>query len=629
MSKIKILPENWANQIAAGEVVERPASVVKEFIENSIDAHAANITVEIQGGGTRLIRVIDDGIGMDADDVLLCLERHATSKLVKLEQLGRIESLGFRGEAVPSIASISRMTILSRQADQELGTKAEIAFGRLSKVHETGCARGTVFEVRDLFGNVPARKKFLKSVRTELFHIEEIVKNYSLACPDLGFVYSVAGRDILRLPAGSDSLEVRVKRLLAPRVKGNLVAVDSGLQDHHLRVSGFLLPPDESVATAAKFRLFVNGRAVRDRMVMHAVAEGLHGFLLKGHRPAGALFLDLDPGMVDVNVHPAKQEIRFHRANVVHQHVVLAVRDGMKKAQEDIKHRVFGAPAPASSPPSSKPAARTEKPISPWSSPASNSLTVPDRSGHFSFSSQKAELPDQTRESSGIFALSPSRESGQEEKESQPDAVNNRQISTATTLPGIRFPRLRYVGQIFKSYLLCESDEGLVAIDQHAAHERLLFEKLKKQYQANQLASQSLLFPEVVECSPARIRILKQFGADIAALGLEIQEFGGESYVVKAIPAILGHLSPSEILGGIFDIFGDEASAGQVTRVENVLSSMACKGAIKANHALLSEEGEALVNQMCKADIFSHCPHGRPVVKLFSPDEVKKWFHRT
>ncbi|MEA3548786.1 MAG: DNA mismatch repair endonuclease MutL [Thermodesulfobacteriota bacterium] len=624
MSKIKILPENWANQIAAGEVVERPASVVKEFVENSIDAHAANITVEIQGGGTRLIRVIDDGMGMDADDVLLCLERHATSKLVKLEQLGRIASLGFRGEAVPSIASISRMTILSRQADQELGTRAEIAFGRLNKVHETGCARGTVFEVRDLFGNVPARKKFLKSVRTELFHIEEVVKNYSLACPELGFIYSVANREILRLSAGSDSLEVRVKRLLAPRVRGDLVAIDSGLQDH-LRVSGFLLPPDESVGTAAKFRLFVNGRAVRDRMVMHAVAEGLHGFLLKGHRPAGALFLDLDPGMVDVNVHPAKQEIRFHRANVIHQHVVLAVRDGIKKAQEGIKHRVFGAPALPPTP--SKPA-RAGEPVNPWSPPVSDSLTGLDGSGHFS-SSQKAKLSAQTRESSGVFALSSSRESSQKKKESQPDAVNNQKTSTTSMLPGVQFPGLRYVGQIFKSYLLCESDEGLVAIDQHAAHERLLFEKLNKQYQANQLASQSLLFPEVVECSSARIRILKQFGADIAALGLEIQEFGGESYVVKAIPAILGHLSPSEILGGIFDIFGDEAAGGQVTRAENVLSTMACKGAIKANHALLPEEGRELVNQMCEADIFSHCPHGRPVVKLFSPNEVKKWFHRS
>lgn len=626
MSKIKILPENWANQIAAGEVVERPASVVKEFMENSIDAHAANITVEIQGGGTRLIRVIDDGIGMDADDVLLCLERHATSKLVKLEQLGRIASLGFRGEAVPSIASISRMTILSRQTDQELGTRAEVVFGRLNKVHETGCARGTVFEVRDLFGNVPARKKFLKSVRTELFHIEEVVKNYSLACPELGFVYSVAGREVLRLPAGSDSLEARVKRLLAPRVRGELVAIDSGLQDDSVRVFGFLLPPDESFGSAAKFRLFVNGRAVRDRMVMHGVAEGLHGFLLKGHRPAGALFLDLDPGMVDVNVHPAKQEIRFHRANVIHQHIVLAVRDGMKKAQEGIKHRVFGAPA--SAPPSSKPA-RTGEPVSPWSPPVSDSLTGPDSSDHLFPPSQNVNPPAQTREGSGIFALSSSCESGQEEKESQPDAVNNRPASVATSVRVVRFPGLRYVGQVFKSYLLCESDEGLVVIDQHAAHERLLFEKLKKQYQANQLASQALLFPEVVECSPARIRILQQHGADIAALGLDVQEFGGESYVVKAVPAILGHLSPSEIFGGVFDTFGEEASTGQMTRVENILATMACKGAIKANHALLPEEGVALVNQMCEADVFSHCPHGRPVVKLFSPEEVKRWFHRT
>ena len=625
MSKIKILPESWANQIAAGEVVERPASVVKELVENSIDAHAANITVEIQGGGTRLIRVIDDGTGMDADDVLLCLERHATSKLVELEQLGRIASLGFRGEAVPSIASISRMTILSRQADRDLGTRAEIVFGRLNKVHETGCARGTVFEVRDLFGNVPARKKFLKSVRTELFHIEEVVKNYSLACPGLGFVYSVADREALRLPAGSDNLEARVKRLLAPGIKGELVAIDSTSRDHHIRVSGFLLPPDESFGSAAKFRLFVNGRAVRDRMVLHGVAEGLHGFLLKGHRPAGALFLDLDPAMVDVNVHPAKQEIRFHRANVIHQHVVLAVRDGMKKAQEIIKHRVFGTPAMSAHP--AKPS-RPGELEGPMAFSTSDSLSGRNDSGHFFTSSQKTGLADQTREDSGIFALSSSREIAREE-EARPDASRDRQTSTAPPVPVARLPGLRLVGQIFKSYLLCESDEGLVAIDQHAAHERLLFEKLRKQYQANQLASQSLLFPEVMECSPAWTRILKQHGKDIAALGFDVQPFGGESYVVKAVPAILGKLSPAEILAAVFDIFGDEASGGQLTRVESVLSGMACKAAIKANHALLPEEGEALVRQMCEADIFSHCPHGRPVVKVFSPAEVKKWFHRT
>lgn len=623
MSSIKILPESWANQIAAGEVVERPASVVKEFVENAIDAGAESITVEVDGGGTRLIRVIDDGAGMDADDVLLCLERHATSKLVELEQLSRIVSLGFRGEAVPSIASVSRMTILSRRAQDELGTRVDLTFGQLRKVHEIGCARGTLFEVRDLFGNVPARKKFLKSSRTELFHIEEVVKNYCLAYPELGFVYLVSGRESLRFAANTDSLEKRVKRLFS--CKGELLAVDSGAESGDIRIFGFLLPPDESFGAAAKLKLFVNGRAVRDRMLSHGVTEGLHGFLLKGHRPAGVLFVDLDPALVDVNVHPSKQEIRFYRANVIHQQVVSAVCDSIKKAQETIKKKVFGVPAsqsPLAPVLSSESSSRTEEPVGLWSPPVSAPLVSNREEASFS---QQEKLPEQQDERRGESAVEPDLAT----KESRPVVVHGEEACLAEAVAGSRLPGLRYIGQVFKSYLLCESDEGLVAIDQHAAHERLFFEKLKKQYLANQLASQALLFPEVVECSPFQIRILREHGEDIAALGLDVQEFGGESYVVKAVPAILGYLSPAEIFVSIFEIFGDDSTAGQLTRVDTVLSSMACKAAIKANHVLLPEEGVALIQQMQEADIFSHCPHGRPVVKIFSANEIKKWFHRT
>ncbi|MCB2181988.1 MAG: DNA mismatch repair endonuclease MutL [Desulfobulbaceae bacterium] len=626
MSKIRILPENLANQIAAGEVIERPASVVKEFVENSIDAGARNIVVQVEGGGSRLIRIIDDGEGMDQDDMLLSLERHATSKLLNSEQLSSIKTLGFRGEAIPSIASVSRLTITSRIAADDLGQRAEVRFGQLRKVHEMGCSLGTVMEVRDLFGNVPARRKFLKTVRTELSHIEEVIVNSALAFPHLGLTYTVNGKDVWSFSAGVDALSDRVKKIMGRTIDNQLIPVDSRLDS--LAIYGFLLPPDEPRSATARLRTFVNNRAVRDRMVSHGVTEGAQGFLMKGRHIAGVLFLEVDPQSIDVNVHPTKQEIRFHQSQHVHQQVVQAVKKAMESYQYSIQHSVFGKPARSEADlPADHSLSREEHiPRDKWQPavPAGREQVKEPRvnferkkEGH----RQEAHVVEEVSPPSPAFEPPDIPESIQQPEETLslfPAHVENKQR------------RFKYVGQFMRSYILCETLDGIVVIDQHAAHERLLFEKMKKEYNDMAVPGQALLFPEIIECTPAQTEVIKKYGEEIKRLGLHIVEFGGGSYAIKAIPAILSHLGPLEITNGVFDHYLNRTNTakGVATRIEDILAVMACKAAVKAHDALLPEEGEALIRKMEDADIFSHCPHGRPVLKHFSENDIKKWFYR-
>ena len=622
MSRIRILPENLANQIAAGEVVERPASVVKELLENAIDAGASQVAIQVEGDGTRLIRVIDDGSGMDQDDVLLCLERHATSKIASLAELGSIRSLGFRGEAVPSIASVARMRIASRLASQDLGTQVDLRFGRILKVHEMGGSPGTSFEVTDLFGNVPARKKFLKSTRTELTHIEEVVKNYALARPELGVSYTVDGRDVLRLPTGLDTLRSRAERIFG-KGGGSLVEVGRQEQDGtgtEPGVWGYLLPPDTPVA--GRLRIFVNGRAIHDRLITHAVSEGLQNYLMKGRGPGGVIFLTLALESVDVNVHPTKQEVRFHKPAVVHQAVVSAVQAAMTDYQQTLKQDIFrtspagpdvaqtkAAPVKDYAPASANPAPAVQEPL-PLFKTAANAASVL-RSGSLK---QESSVSSE----SGFGA---EMQRALEAEQPQTLAVSGKE--DVPPLGG-----LRYLGQLLETYLLCATENGLLAIDQHAAHERLLFESLKKQFASKKIARQTLLFPKVMECSLEEVQILRQYAEEIAALGVEIEDFGGSSQVVKAVPAVLGRSSVEEVMAGIFSRFGEAGAGKGGVRAEEVLSDMACKAAIKAGQSLTAREAEALLVEMQRAEIFSHCPHGRPVVKSFTAHDIKKWFYR-
>jgi DNA mismatch repair protein MutL len=620
VSTIKILPEDLANKIAAGEVVERPASVVKEFVENALDARARQITVEVEGGGTRLLRVIDDGEGMDADDVLLCLERHATSKLKEAADLNAITTLGFRGEAVPSIASVSQLVITSKRPGAELGTLAEVRYGQVRKVHEMGCGQGTVMEVRDLFGNVPARRKFLKTTRTELAHVEEVVICAALAHAEVGFRLQVDGRQVLSF-AGGDSLERRVALLLGRKDPGCLVAIDGRrpVEGGEIVVQGWLLAPAAAAGPGGPLRLFVLGRPVHDRMVSHAVSEGAHGYFMKGRRPAGVIMVSTPLTEVDVNVHPTKQEIRFRQSQLIHQAVVEAVRTGLEQGQVQAKRALFGEVQSRSL----RPGVLETREPTPAPTPA------PHRSPAVPLFAAAAPV-----------VVPPARQDAAETRAPQPPSPTPPIVAAATAAPpeaiedAVAAPagpgHISYIGQYRESYILCAGQEGLVIIDQHAAHERLLFEKLKKQLAQRAVARQGLLFPEMVECTAAQAQALRKHQEEIGEMGLEVAEFGGETFVIKAVPSLLAHLGPLEIFTGILDRYlAPDMPASRATRHEDVLAAMACKAAVKANHSLRPEEGMALVEQMVAADVFSHCPHGRPVYRLFSPDEVKRWFKRT
>ena len=612
MSKIKILPENIANQIAAGEVVERPASVVKEFVENGIDAHATQITIEVEGGGTRLIRVIDDGEGMDSDDVLLSLERHGTSKIRTSDDLVAITTLGFRGEAVPSIGSVSKLTIISKRAKANLGCQVEVQYGTVRKVHDMGCSQGTIMEVRQLFGNVPARRKFLKTTRTELSHIDEVIVAMALAHPEIGFRYFVDGRKVHDFLQHS-ILENRVTQIYkighSPMVEIN--------SKSEVVLFGYLTAPDAISGVAAKLRIFVNGRMIRDRMLSHAVTEGVHGFYLKGRRPCGVLMIEVSPHTVDVNVHPSKQEIRFHQSQDVHKIIAENIKQALLEYQNTVKNAIFGQNEANDA----SPRQMEQIPLVPLATKEKKTPPLYD------LKPQKKEAStnvseDKTPQPKTDFDLPP-------QSNLKPVSNVSPLVNTPQEISESPLGTLIYLGQFKRSYILCESDQGLVVIDQHAAHERLIFEKLKKQIMGA-VVIQNLLFPEMISFTRQQVGIVEKFGDEIAALGLDIEPFGGDSYVIKAIPALLGHLGPLEIITGVLDRYVQpDMKVSRATRLEDMLSMMACKAAVKANHTLLPEEGIELLKQMLVADVFSHCPHGRPVYQLFSEGDVKKWFLRT
>ncbi|MEN8189893.1 MAG: DNA mismatch repair endonuclease MutL [Thermodesulfobacteriota bacterium] len=605
MSKIQILPEHLANRIAAGEVVERPASVVKELLENSLDAGASRIEVEIEGGGTRLIRIIDDGEGMSEDDVLLCLERHGTSKISGDDDLDGIHTLGFRGEAIPSIGSVSKMTITSREKGKPLGTTAVIDYGRLNKIHEAGCSPGTTMEVRNLFGNTPARKKFLRTRKTELAHIDQVVRNYCLAASGVAFILRIDGRETINIDAALD-LKQRVEKVISHHRE--LLPVGGGKASRErISVFGYLVAPEEAPSGANRLRLFVNGRAVKDRMMAHGVSEGFRGFLMKGKSPAGFLHLRIPPTDVDVNVHPAKNEVRFREGQLIHQLISTAVQRALGEYQSTLQHNIFLSRE--DSPDYSTASGTMDREPPP---PPPRSITQPQREA-------PAPLPFDADRSDRLQPRTHPFKPPQESREV---------AAIAKPTPSGNSHSLLIIGQYENLYIFCQSPDGLVIIDQHAAHERLLFEELKKQYLDNRLQSQSLLFPITVELSISEAQLTRDRLQEIERMGFRLREFGGNSWVITAVPGCGGDLSAEELFFDLLARLGaDSRLSGSL--IDDILASMACKAAVKSGDNLQQEEMEGLIERMFKADLFSHCPHGRPVIKQFNPAEIKKWFHRT
>jgi len=632
MSKIRILPEQLANQIAAGEVVERPASVVKELVENSLDAGATRIEIEIEGGGTRLIRVIDNGEGMGEDDLLMSLERHGTSKIHSEEDLGAIGTLGFRGEAIPSIGSVSQLTITSRPAETELGTRIVLSYGKLQKVHDIGCSYGTTFEVRNLFGNTPARRKFLRTVRTEIGHIDEVIKNYSLCSPEITFILRINGRETIHLDK-SLPVEERLRNII--HYEGPFISANtSSTSPHNYAVSGFLIPPEQASAGPARLRLMVNGRAVKDRMIAHGVTEGLRGFLMKGKNPAGLIHLTLPDNEVDVNVHPAKHEVRFRQSQDIHAFLSSAIGRAIQEYQHTLKTQVFGvrkslesSPVPTNtdfqvqSPFTARPT-ETTLPAHSFSSqdaPETREVRPTHTTAHPPSQSSAVEATPQT-----IFAKTSSIHTSNEETR---PTINQLQNTTSQ-----QFSRhdLVVIGQFDNLYIFCKSSEGLIVIDQHAAHERLLYEKFRKHYLLRSITRQNLMFPETVELSLFQAKLVDKNSAELEKMGFSFREFGGNTFILSAVPALAGTTNPTELFLDVLSQFGEESSkSNKGDFLDTILATMACKAAVKAGTELSDKEINTLLDDMAKADLFSHCPHGRPVVKLFSSSEVKKWFYRT
>lgn len=675
MSRIALMPEELANQIAAGEVVERPASVVKELVENSLDAGAARVDVDIEAGGLSLVRVTDDGGGMSPADAELCLLRHATSKLRSADDLFRLETMGFRGEALASIASVARLTLTTRTPDAVGGYRITLDAGqKISPSREVGGQVGTQFEIRDLFYNVPARLKFMKSESTEAGHIAETILRLSLAFPGVHFRLRQRGKVTLDLPPHKSALE-RSRAALATRGKG------SGAPTLHLgsdktdgiAVEVHLGPPDDSTTTPRNVFLLVNRRFVRDRMLLHAATSGYAELLERGRYPLLVLSLQLDPATVDVNVHPQKLEVRLSHADAVYSMVRQAVRNVCAQApwlRGAARVYTIGATEAVAVAAESR-ASYGAVAAGAGAAPTSDHMVAPRPAGSgdadgrdqaramrrgpaaehqlplatFAPSAGLAEHRARLRQAVNLYAPLPTSTEASQPVAEAPQPAAPPPVAEAPALPPEPQPdpsgRLilassRYLGQLLGTYLLCEAGDELILVDQHAAHERVVFERLRRAHGDSALASQRLLFPVSLEVDPRRATLIEETGATLSHLGFEVRPFGGRSFALVAAPD-LGkygrgaevHRDPELLLRQILDELEEHGrSDALAARSDLLLATMACHAAVRAGDALDELKARALLQAMDEFDYSPHCPHGRPVLVRMTRNELEKRFMR-
>jgi DNA mismatch repair protein MutL len=584
--RVERLSDDLVNKIAAGEVVERPASVVKELIENALDAGARQITVEIEGGGRSLVRVRDDGCGMDREDARLSVERHATSKLRALEDLAAVATHGFRGEALPSIASVSHLVLRTRPEDAPAGTEVAVVHGRLDDVRDCGHPRGTTVEVRDLFGAVPARRKFLRADSTETSHVAEVVTLAALAHPEVGFSLASATRSLVSAPA-TDGLGPRIYQLFGGRLLADLTAVDGGAD--WLRVTGFVTRPDRPQPARASIRLFVNGRPVRDRALSRAVIEAYRKVGVADPRPEAFLFLETPLHLVDVNVHPAKTEVRFADTRVAWVAVEGAVRDALSAGARAAAPRAATEGVTAAV---ERDLAAARLPFAPPAWDARGGLV---------------------REPTGAasFALSPA--------DLTPAVVDSTSADTLTVL-----------GQHRLTYIVATDGEELLLVDQHTAHERVRFETLVRQLESRSVESQLLLTPILVALPPRLLPLLESKADLLAELGFDVEGFGGGSARLRAVPAVLGTRDPGVELETILrDLLERESSDWIVSGDrERLIATVACHSAARAGEPLARESMTAILRDLAGTGHPTLCPHGRPTVVRIPKDDVTRWFGR-
>jgi DNA mismatch repair protein MutL len=664
MGRIRVLPDQVANKIAAGEVVERPASVVKELLENALDAGSTEVRVEVESGGRRLIRVADDGCGMLRDDALLAFERHATSKLRDVKDLLSISTLGFRGEALPSIASVSRLLLETRSADETTGTRVEIAGGKMLHCDEVAQARGTAVTVRDLFFNVPARKKFLRSEQTELAHIASLVTHYSLAHPEKTFRLSSGAGELLAVTPVA-TLRERVFQVFGGQTLEELV--DLGTREQRLELPPPYVPPSEAIAefrreqeepSSKTFRLtgfvsrpqvqkgnrnsifnFVNRRLIRDRLLLHAISSAYYNLMPHAAFPFALLFLECDCDEVDVNVHPSKTEVRFRHQSFVHDFVRDTIRERLIETR----------PAPSFSPAvSAQPAARmpysefsqmievgqASQPVHDTELPevgqASQPVSSADEGALPDFALRPAAGPAPRLDFGGppiALADAPPPSGRLRVPETHGDFPLDALPASDTSLGALS--DLRPLGQLHESFIIAAGRGGLWIIDQHVAHERILFERVLKQRAAGNVETQRLLMPLIVQLTPGQQIEYARIADELNAIGFESEPFGNRTIAVTAAPAAVGPADLEKVLAEILETAEAELRGLSLEDVRRSLAaSIACHAAIKINTRLDHAKMEWLLRAVAATDCPMSCPHGRPIALQYSMREILKAFHR-
>lgn len=625
MSKIRILPDALASQVAAGEVVERPAAVIRELVENSLDAGSTHITVEVQRGGTAMIRVVDDGCGMNREDALLSIERHATSKIRTKEDLAAILTFGFRGEALPSIASVTRFRLATREKEALAGTEVEINGGKLSAVKDYGGASGTVIEARSLFFNVPARRKFLRTEATEYSHIEQQFIIHAIAHSEVSFTLVRDGAVAFHLPATDDVLE-RIRGLVGDELARRLIRVPP-LEHKGIRVWGFIGGPGLSRSSRQQQLTFLNGRPIESNSINYGLREGFHTSLMKGQHPVTFLFIEMEADGYDVNVHPAKKEVRFHDG--------FAVRDAVARAVSQTLESANKLPE-GHTPPSTM--SRSTLPV--VAVPQQQTFAIHTPSVPFVLKTDPPSFPPSpaTRQAPSPAISIPMEppvrvpagvECVPDEAEVSPIAPARASEEPQVSAPKPEMPDFRIIGVLHRLYILLESTDGLVLMDQHAAHERVNFEKMRLAMERGGVPSQRLLMPLTLQVSPRDADILRRHQETLGRLGIDIEPFGPNIFKVEALPTFLKTDDPLSWLDQIIEELQTLSAKGSTLRLgEDMIATTVCRHSIKANDKLSIPEIEALLNDLFDCEMPYCCPHGRPTLIQMSLKELEKKFGR-
>ena len=660
MNKIRVLPDTLANQIAAGEVVERPASVIKELVENSIDAGAKRVSVDVELGGRRLMRVSDDGEGMLRDDAILAFERHATSKIRTLDDLGAIGTLGFRGEALASIASVAKVELVTKVESELAATRVLIEGGRLLDVKDAPRDMGTTISVRDLFFNTPARRKFMRSEATENYHLANIVTHYALAHPEIAFLLTSNGREVLRVSPARD-LRERAFQIFGSGLLDSLLPVSGG-REYVAKVSGFISAPRERRTNKDSQYFFVNQRFVRDKTIAGGLLEGFRSVLPHGVYPVAFLFLEVPLEEIDVNVHPAKTEIRFRRNEAVKDVIAEAVREALAKAgivaertepavaefpvvlaetPEAVPRevgqprmefsgndaRLFSVPGDAL-----PPADTLQTDLGPQKAEVAVEVFSPEFEDKLPNFAEVFERAAATRFETEIPIVSPVPEPANTplDQAALPPVNSAGPLVKPAEVENVSGGKIRPIGQLHESFIIAVDDEGLLLIDQHVAHERILFDKFRRRETERGVESQNLLLPETIDLTPAQTQAFQFVEDELASVGFGVMKLSGRTVAIKSIPTDLPPSEARNLFAEILDnVELDKRGSGRATLRDDIAASLACKAAVKINMPLTQEKMEWMIGRLLTTSSPTTCPHGRPVILRLTMKDIERGFHRT